>query len=42
MEDAEPIRQCGIIPLETDILMTGMEGQARLAREVIEFGETLL
>jgi LPPG:FO 2-phospho-L-lactate transferase len=42
MEDAEPIRQCGIIPLESDILMTGMEGQARLAREVIEFGETLL
>lgn len=41
-EDAEPIRQCGIILLETDILMTGVEDQTRLAREVIEFGKTLL
>lgn len=41
-EDAELIRQCGIISFETDILMTGVEGQTRLAREVIEFGKTLL
>jgi LPPG:FO 2-phospho-L-lactate transferase len=41
-EDAEPIRQCGIISLETDILMTNVEGQTRLAREVIEFGKTFL
>lgn len=41
-DEAGSIRQCGIIPMETDILMAGVEGQIRLAREVIEFGKTLL
>ena len=41
-DESESIRQCGIIPMETDILMTGLEGQARLAREVVDFGTQLL
>lgn len=41
-EETEAIRHWGIIPLETDILMTGIEGQVRLARKVLEFGCSLL
>jgi LPPG:FO 2-phospho-L-lactate transferase len=39
---ADLIRQFGIIPLVTDILMIGVDGQMRLAREVTEFGKTLI
>jgi len=41
-EETEAIRQWGIIPLETDILMTGVEGQVRLARDVLDFARSLL
>lgn len=41
-DDASPIRQCGIIPLESDILMNSLSSQARLAREVIKFGSNFL
>jgi len=41
-EETEAIRQWGIIPLETDILMTGVEGQVRLARNVLDFARSLL
>lgn len=41
-DESESIRQWGIIPLETDILMTGVEGQVRLARKVLDFAHSLL
>ena len=40
--ESESIRQCGIIPFETDILMTNLEDQVRLARKVSEFSNSLL
>lgn len=36
------IRQCGIIPLETEILMPEISAQTRLAKEILDFGIYLL
>ena len=41
-DDAELIRRCGIIPLETEILMPNNATQTRLAKEVLEFGNHLI
>lgn len=40
--EAEQIRHCGIIPLETGILMSDSVDQMRLAHEVLDFGTYLL
>lgn len=40
--DAEQIGRCGIIPLETEILMPNKTAQVRLAKEVLDFGHNLL
>jgi len=41
-DDAELIRRCGIIPLETEILMPNNATQTRLAKEVLEFGNHII
>lgn len=41
-DDAEHIRRCGIIPLETDIKMPDNASQTRLAKEVLDFGNHLI
>lgn len=40
--EAEQIGRCGIIPLETEILMPDKAAQVRLAKEVLDFGNFLL
>ena len=41
-DEAELIRRCGIIPLETEILIPNDARQTRLAKEVLEFGNHII